>query len=92
MANAHGQYYNAQVVDFEDGNPVYKKDEEAGKYVVAINVKNQNMCMMKNSQDFFLECGAHRASCKSIKNGVVKKTQIEPQLLPKTSNTFLVIK
>ena len=30
----HGQYYNAQVVDFEDGNPVYKKDEEAGKYVI----------------------------------------------------------
>ena len=30
----HGQYYNAQVVDFEDGNPVYKKDEESGMYVV----------------------------------------------------------
>jgi len=30
----HGQHYNAQVVDFEDGNPVYKKDEEAGKYVI----------------------------------------------------------
>ena len=22
-----GQYYNAKVTDFEDGNPVYKKDE-----------------------------------------------------------------
>ena len=30
----HGQYYNAQVVDFEDGNPVYKKDEKIGKYVI----------------------------------------------------------
>lgn len=29
-----GQYYNAQIVDFEDGNPVYKKDEKAGKYII----------------------------------------------------------
>ena len=29
-----GQYYNAKVTDFEDGNPVYKKDEKSGKYVI----------------------------------------------------------
>lgn len=29
-----GQYYNAPVVDREDGNPVYAKDEKSGKYVV----------------------------------------------------------
>lgn len=30
----HGQYYNAPVVDHEDGNPVYVKDFEKGEYVV----------------------------------------------------------
>ncbi|NCA76759.1 MAG: DUF2723 domain-containing protein [Alphaproteobacteria bacterium] len=29
-----GQYYNAPVVDREDGNPVYAKDDKSGKYVV----------------------------------------------------------
>ncbi len=29
-----GQYYNAPVIDRKDGNPVYTKDEKAGKYVV----------------------------------------------------------
>lgn len=33
-----GQYYNANVVDTEDGNPVYKKDNKSGKY----KVSNQN--------------------------------------------------
>ncbi|MFW5725726.1 MAG: protein O-mannosyl-transferase family [Bacteroidota bacterium] len=31
----HGPYYNAPVVDIEDGNPVWRKDEEAGKYVIS---------------------------------------------------------
>jgi hypothetical protein len=35
-----GQYYNANVVDLKDGTPVYKKDEDAGKYVVTNNRKN----------------------------------------------------
>ena len=30
----HGQYYNAPIVDYEDGNPVYQKDVKAGKYVI----------------------------------------------------------
>jgi hypothetical protein len=29
-----GPYYNAPVVGREDGSPVYKKDEKAGKYVI----------------------------------------------------------
>jgi hypothetical protein len=29
-----GQYYNAPVVDYEDGTPVYVKDKTKGKYVV----------------------------------------------------------
>ncbi|MBE0648211.1 MAG: DUF2723 domain-containing protein [Bacteroidales bacterium] len=29
-----GQYYNAPVVDREDGSPIYAKDEKSGKYVV----------------------------------------------------------
>ena len=30
----YGQYYNAPVVDYEDGTPVYVKDKNKGKYVV----------------------------------------------------------
>lgn len=30
----HGQYYNAPIVDYDDGNPLYVKDREAGKYKV----------------------------------------------------------
>jgi hypothetical protein len=30
----HGQYFNAPVIDRYDGNPVYKKDTKAGKYVI----------------------------------------------------------
>ncbi|MFH1119942.1 MAG: DUF2723 domain-containing protein [Bacteroidota bacterium] len=30
----HGPYYNAPVVDREDGNPVYKRDDASGKYVI----------------------------------------------------------
>ena len=30
----HGQYYNAPVVDLEDGNPAYIKDDDSGKYIV----------------------------------------------------------
>lgn len=30
----YGQYYNAPVVDHEDGNPVYIKDFKKGKYVI----------------------------------------------------------
>jgi hypothetical protein len=29
-----GPYYNAPVVDREDGNPVYRRDDAAGKYVI----------------------------------------------------------
>lgn len=30
----YGQYYNAPVIDREDGNPVYKRDDKSGKYVI----------------------------------------------------------
>jgi tetratricopeptide (TPR) repeat protein/MFS family permease len=30
----YGQYYNAPVVDREDGKPVYKRDDKTGKYIV----------------------------------------------------------
>jgi hypothetical protein len=30
----YGQYYNAPVTDREDGNPVYKRDDRSGKYVI----------------------------------------------------------
>ncbi len=31
----HGQYYNSPISDYKDGNPVYIKDDNKGKYVVA---------------------------------------------------------
>ncbi len=30
----YGQYYNANITDWEDGSPIYVKDEKAGKYVI----------------------------------------------------------
>ena len=30
----HGQYWNAPIVDYADGNPVYAPDQETGKYIV----------------------------------------------------------
>ena len=30
----YGQYYNAPVVDREDGKPVYRRDDQTGKYVI----------------------------------------------------------
>ncbi|MHC1708695.1 MAG: DUF2723 domain-containing protein [Bacteroidales bacterium] len=30
----YGQYYNAPVVSYEDGNPVYQRDNTSGKYLV----------------------------------------------------------
>ena len=34
---AFGQYYNAPIKDYADGNPVYQKDVKAGKYVIIDN-------------------------------------------------------
>lgn len=31
----YGQYYNSPIESYEDGNPVYIRDDEKGKYVVA---------------------------------------------------------
>ncbi|MDP1621293.1 MAG: DUF2723 domain-containing protein [Bacteroidales bacterium] len=31
---AYGQYYNAPIVDYADGNPVYQKDVQSGKYII----------------------------------------------------------
>ncbi|MBN2614524.1 MAG: DUF2723 domain-containing protein [Bacteroidales bacterium] len=30
----YGQYYNAPVTDYKDGTPVYKRDDQSGKYIV----------------------------------------------------------
>lgn len=30
----HGQYYNAPVVSYKDGSPIYQKDHKIGKYVI----------------------------------------------------------
>lgn len=30
----YGQYWNAPIVDYDDGSPVYRRDNEAGKYII----------------------------------------------------------
>jgi len=30
----YGQYYNANITDWEDGSPIYVKDEKSGKYII----------------------------------------------------------
>jgi hypothetical protein len=30
----YGQYYDAPIIDYEDGNPIYRKDPASGKYVI----------------------------------------------------------
>jgi len=30
----YGQYYTAPIVDYADGNPVYRRDNQSGKYIV----------------------------------------------------------
>ncbi len=36
----YGQYYNAPVVDYKDGNPIYVKDKASGKYIITDDRKN----------------------------------------------------
>ncbi|MEA3479872.1 MAG: DUF2723 domain-containing protein, partial [Bacteroidota bacterium] len=36
----HGQYFNAPMVEYKDGSPVYVKDKEKGKYVITDDRKN----------------------------------------------------
>ena len=77
-----GQYYNANVVDLEDGTPVYKKDEKAGKYVVTNNRKSSIPVYDPKFSGFFQGCGAqaNRHTLKHINNGVDKKMQNDLQL------------
>ena len=80
-----GQYYNASVVDLEDGTPVYTKDEVSGKYVITNKRKNSKPVYDSKFSGFFLECGAlnNPHMQKLTNNGVVKKTQRDHQLLQK---------
>jgi hypothetical protein len=49
----YGQYYNAPVVDYEDGTPIYKKDEEVGKYVIVDDRKGTIPVFDKRFTTFF---------------------------------------
>ncbi len=49
----YGQSFNAPIVDFEDGNPVYRKDEESGKYVVTDDRKASVRVFDENYIGFF---------------------------------------
>jgi hypothetical protein len=48
-----GQYYNANLIAFEDGNPVYKKNEEAGKYSVTNKKKDSEPVYDEKFSGFF---------------------------------------
>ena len=48
-----GQYYNANVIDLEDGTPVYSKDEESGKYVITNDRKNSKPVYDPKFSGFF---------------------------------------
>lgn len=50
---AHGQYYNAPVVDYEDGKPVYTKDEEAGKYIISDDKKKSVLKYAESHKGLF---------------------------------------
>ena len=39
----YGQYYNAPSVDRKDGNPVYRRDNKAGKYVIIDEKKGSDL-------------------------------------------------
>tara|TARA_B100000161_G_scaffold244640_1_gene199053 strand:+ start:460 stop:3477 length:3018 start_codon:yes stop_codon:yes gene_type:complete len=49
----NGQYYNANVIDLEDGTPVYTKDEESGKYVISNDRKNSKPVYDPRFSGFF---------------------------------------
>ena len=49
----NGQYYNADVVDLEDGTPVYTKDEDSGKYVITNDRKNSKPVYDSKFSGFF---------------------------------------
>ena len=49
----NGQYYNANVIDLEDGTPVYTKDEESGKYVITNDRKNSKPVYDPKFSGFF---------------------------------------
>ena len=49
----NGQYYNANIVDIEDGTPVYTKDEKAGKYVISNDRKNSKPIYNSKFSGFF---------------------------------------
>ena len=85
----HGQYYNAQVVDFEDGNPVYKKDEEAGKYVVTDQRKKSKYVYDEKFTGLFPRMwSAQGHHAKEYKNGVDRKTQKSANLFRKHQIPF----
>ena len=48
-----GQYYNAQVVGYEDGTPIYRKDEKSGKYIITDNRKQSEYIFDPKYTGFF---------------------------------------
>ncbi len=36
----YGQYYNAPIVDYKDGSPIYQRDSKTGRYVIVDDRKN----------------------------------------------------
>jgi hypothetical protein len=66
----HGQYYNAPIVDYEDGNPVYHRDNNAGKYVIIEDRKGTIPVYDSRFTTFFprMWSGERRGSDKFFKD------------------------
>ena len=63
----NGQYYNAKVVDLEDGNPVYRKDDASGKYIVIDDRKNTEYVFDPQYTGFFPRMWFTQAKSHQIK-------------------------
>lgn len=76
----NGQYYNAKVVDVEDGKPVYKKNEKEGKYVVINDNKNTKYIYDKKFSGFFprMWSGIQPAHAKGYKQWSGKRNDKTP--------------
>lgn len=50
---AHGQYYNAPVTEYEDGKPVYTRDDEEGKYIISDDKEKSVLVYAESHKGFF---------------------------------------
>ena len=89
----YGQYYDAPVTDYADGNPVYRRDDKAGKFVVVddragtIPVYDPRFCTLfprmwsqerKGSVEFYKNWGGEGVPITITSNDGKEETRIKP--------------